>query len=352
MKIKNYGVIIEKRKTDYIAGKESAIGYEAIDGNWERSLPTKEPQGFAFDTMSCVTFSATNLIEDTINEKIKLGLISKEATDKMKSWGFFDEQGSFNCSDRFTAKMSGTKTNGNTLQAVWDSIRKDGLVPESVWPAGGKTWDEYMSEIPQQVKDFAKNILTVLDFQYEWLITGQCGTPDMAKIKEALRQCPLQIAAPVCPADSTGTYQPCGSCITQHATIIYKADGENFWQFDSYDPYSKKLSKHYSMPYILKAVVTEKKPAPIPEVKPFDHVFNQDLWYGQRSNEIAHLQRALIRLGYKTFDTGYYGPLTKAAVYEFQKKYAVANIVILWWNQGKYFGPLTMAKINEVLKVA
>jgi hypothetical protein len=347
----NHGVIIKKRNTDYIAGQETAIVFKEIkdDGNWFECLPKNEPQSFGFDTMSCVTFSALNLIETQVNFLVSAGLISTENIKKLTDWGFF-ENGKFNCSDRFTAKMSGTTKSGNTLQAVWDSIRKDGLVPESTWPATGiKDWDGWNSEIPQQVKDFAKNILTCLDFKYEWIITGNCGKPDKAKIKEALKQCPLQIAAPCCPKDDKEIYRPCGSCVTQHATEIYNATDDFYFQFDSYDKYIKTLSNDYPMPYILKGVVIEKTLAPAPVISPIDHSFNKDLNYGDRSKEVSWLQKALIFQGYKTFDTGYYGVLTAQAVSDFQWKYKVANPITLLWNRGRYFGPATRTKMNEII---
>ncbi len=352
----NRGVIIKKQKRDYIAGQETGIKYEVTNesGDWTEFLPTNETQYLKiFDTMSCVTFSAHNLIETAISQKIAKKTISDEAIKKLKEWGFFDENGKFNCSDRFTAKMSGTTKKGNTLQAVWDSIRKNGLVPESMWPATGVyNWDEWMKEIPQDIKDFAKNILTVLDFQYEWLVTNNCGEPNKDIIKEALKQCPLQIAAPSCPMDEDDRCHGCGSCVTQHATMIFGATNDYYMQYDSYDKYKKILCNDFVMPYILKGVVKEKTASPEPSTEQFNHAFYTNLFYGERSEEVMWLQKALIKLGYKTFATGYYGDLTAAALYEFMKKYSVTNILVLLWNKGKYFGPLTRAKMNEVLKVA
>ena len=54
--------------------------------------------------------------------------------------------------------MSGTTKEGNYLTKVGDSIRNDGLVPESVWGVDDsiKTWDDYYSEIPENISSWIR----------------------------------------------------------------------------------------------------------------------------------------------------------------------------------------------------
>ncbi len=66
------------------------------------------------------------------------------------------------------------------------------------------------------------------------------------------------------------------------------------------------------------------------------YCFNTDLYYGLTSNDVKNLQ---IILGV-TPTSGYFGPLTKAAVQRFQKQYGIP--------QTGYVGPLTRAKLNEL----
>ena len=136
--IKNYGVLLGQRRTDYIAG---TLPYEVRNssGDWEQYLPTGEKQfNRNMDTMACVSFSALNAIE------VQYKFLTGEE---------------INLSDRFTATMSGTTPKGNYLWKVADSLRHDGVVPEYSWPSPQDfTWDTYYSPVPvdtiNQAKDF------------------------------------------------------------------------------------------------------------------------------------------------------------------------------------------------------
>jgi len=74
-------------------------------------------------------------------------------------------------------------------------------------------------------------------------------------------------------------------------------------------------------------------------------VFSGDLYYGMTSSDVKCLQQFLTNLGSNIYPekliTGYYGPLTKAAV----KRYQVLQGII---TTG-YFGPLTRAAVNSKL---
>jgi len=74
-------------------------------------------------------------------------------------------------------------------------------------------------------------------------------------------------------------------------------------------------------------------------------VFSADLYYGMNSNQVKCLQQFLANLGSDIYPekliTGYYGPLTTAAVKRYQ---AMKNII-----QTGYFGPLTRTKVNQGL---
>jgi murein L,D-transpeptidase YcbB/YkuD len=71
--------------------------------------------------------------------------------------------------------------------------------------------------------------------------------------------------------------------------------------------------------------------------------FGQDLYYGLTSSEVKCLQQFLANLGESIYPgkliTGYYGPLTQAAVQRYQ---ALKGIITTG-----YFGPLTRAAINQ-----
>jgi hypothetical protein len=361
----NRGVIMPKkvRVTDWVAGAETGVSYVEVNlsGDWTTYLPTEEVQWLGFETYACVSFAALNVIETQVNFMSARGLISKSTMQKLRNWGFFDENGKFNCSDRFTAKVSGTKytgsSKGNGLTQVWDSIRHHddgsgfGLVPESMWPSKGvKTVDEFYKEIPQEVLDFAKNIWEIFDFKYDWVVPGNCGIPDLNLIKKHLKQTPLQVAAPCCSKDSKNIFIPCGTCVPQHSTTIYLVD-DYIEDFDHYTPnFRNKYSTQYPFPWILKGVVSLKSEIIVDNT--FNHAFYIDINLNETSDEVKWLQKGLKILGFfpqNVLETGYYGPITQQAVFAFQKQYKVANSVILWWNQGKYVGSSTRSALNKAL---
>jgi len=72
-------------------------------------------------------------------------------------------------------------------------------------------------------------------------------------------------------------------------------------------------------------------------------IFSQDLYYGMKASEVKCLQQFLANLGNNIYPekliTGYYGPLTQAAVQRYQ---ALKGIITTG-----YFGPLTRAAVNH-----
>lgn len=102
------------------------------------------------------------------------------------------------------------------------------------------------------------------------------------------------------------------------------------------------------LPYLS---VFQKMATPIPPVVPFKYYFAKDLVYGQRSQDVQALQKALKIddvFPQNVAETGFYGPTTQNAVRLFQRKYKVAS----WWElmivNGRRVGGKTRAKLNEL----
>jgi hypothetical protein len=308
----NTGVIIKQTKKDWQVGAESGVVYKEVCQDWTPYLPTYESQQTnLIATQACATFSALNCIETQLKQ---------QGIEK-------------NLSDRFTAKMSGTTHQGNYLQYVLDSIRSHGWLLEEDYPFV-ENWDEYYKEIPQYAKDIAFKNKENADWQvhYEWLNIGDCH-PNIEFLKYHLKQAPIQIA----------TSFASGGCVGEHAMMLFKVD-DKLHIFDSYRGGVVEQPLDYPLPYLMKVVVTKKvKPVDLP-IPPL----TRDLRFGDRLLDVKYLQRKLIKLGYlsKGLDTGWYGPLTKSAVYEFQKVNKVASWAILLWNQGRYVGLSTRKYLN------
>lgn len=209
--IKNFGVIEGQRDTDFIAG---TLPYEVRNpsGDWTPYLPPGEWQtNHVVDTMACVTFSALNSIEGQY--KLLTGVHREFA-------------------DRFTAKMSGTTNLGNYLYKVGDSIRKDGLVNQEVWPSPlDYTWDSYYEEIPQFIKVKGLEFLDEFSVAYEFI--------DFTKdsLIYHLKQSPIQVVIP------------------GHAVLNFLTTQQVIKYFDSYEPFIKETQQISSA---LKYVLTRK----------------------------------------------------------------------------------------------
>jgi hypothetical protein len=208
----NLGVILGQRAEDYIAGG-SPIQHEVRvpTGDWTPYLPSGEKQFSQFaDSMACVSFSALNCIETQIRF-----LTNIEP----------------NYSDRALAKMSNTQTNGNYLWRVADTIRQEGLIEESIWPAPQNfTWDDYYAQIPVQIENTAGVFLTKYDVLYEWL-------PDASKetLMHHLKQSPIQVVIP------------------GHAIMCFYSTDQVSKYFDTYEPFVKNYTPQFvaAMKYVV-----------------------------------------------------------------------------------------------------
>jgi len=90
---------------------------------------------------------------------------------------------------------------------------------------------------------------------------------------------------------------------------------------------------------------------------PANFTFKNDLKYGMTSDEVKHLQIILkTEIGSPTYPedvpaTGWFGPITKAAVIKFQEKYK--SEILAPWNLAAgtgLVGSTTRAKLNSLLK--
>ena len=266
--LKNTGFIsAPPEPADFIAGTVSGIPYEMKNaaGDWVDDLPTDEVQsGGGGDAQNCVSQSADNVLETQLNRFLRLGQVPLGLADWLKANGYFDLNGKTNFSDRFTAKMANTGPNGTTLKIVCDSIRHNGLLPESDW-----TWDwtqpwnrnEYYKEIPQNLKDKALSFLKFFDISYEVVRSIDSNNAPINFVLEEiqLKHAPLQYASATCPPWGDGIIPACDAP-AGHAYECYNIDDLKRWQniFDTYFPFRKKLAPDYSVPYIQKIVLSVK----------------------------------------------------------------------------------------------
>jgi len=262
MEQKNHGWLPEPngiRETDYINGKASGIEFEdrISDTNWSLYLPEDERQKInGVETMSCVTFSAINVCETQANYLLSYHKFSDEARTFFLNNGYI-VNGKFNFSDKFIAILSETTKQGNYLTKVVDTIRKVGLIPESMLPFGNpKTWEEYHnpSQITDEMKALGLESLKYFTLQYEWVYIPEMAKGETIdelhqKLYVQMRQAPFQFAK------------------NGHATQGYLAVYKDKWgEFDTYNPFKKDLPWTTSIPYIMKIVFSEKTEYTVEEI--------------------------------------------------------------------------------------
>ncbi len=194
--MKNTGVIFEQPKeTDLVFGANERVNHiiTLLDRNWYQYYSAGELQKMIEDTMSCVTFSAIKVISAKMNYLIKNNLISQTNFVWLKEKGYINAKGEFDASERFTSAMSGTTRQGNGGAKVGNSIRHDGLVPQSVCPWNGEKgdWFRDKANITQEAIDLGKEFTKRFDILYEKVEMGK-----MEKVFEALTHSPIQVFIP------------------------------------------------------------------------------------------------------------------------------------------------------------
>lgn len=368
----NTGVIIRDiRPTDWRSGGESGAVKKVLEASADYStyLPDEEAQAkwdaagsLLLDTSACVTFSGINDIETLITRMRSNGLMPAAHEAFLQAAGYVDKStGKVNFSDRFTAKMSGTTKAGNSLEYVGDSMRKDGLLPERdwAWPdmsdiPGHEKYDErfyrYYAEIPQELKDKAAEFAKRFRITYEWVLLG---TADNAKLYDALRYGPVQVAAAVCSPWSSNDGMPpipgCG-CSTQHATLIYGRRDDGAWRdFDHYKGFRKLLAGDYCIQWALQYFIEPitETAAPTRPAAPA-----AGIQFGEGATaRVKQLQMCLQYLKGKDGTPfmraglfGIYGSATQAAVARFQVENGITDN-----PQGYHYGPKTQAALAAAL---
>lgn len=81
------------------------------------------------------------------------------------------------------------------------------------------------------------------------------------------------------------------------------------------------------------------------------HIFRINLEYGQTSEEVKELQKRLQGLGYFPATqecTGYYGDVTRKAVFAFQQENLFLNFTQRFIYKGKYFSAMTRGALNNL----
>lgn len=313
MKTTNSGVILDPRSQadkalDYIAGAETPIKYEVLveTGDWSDWKPLDKRQYVErkFDTMNCTSFAVMQAIEVRLNRMLP-GLPDTHKKFLQKN-GYID-QNKVSLSSRFSGITSGNTQNGNYFQKVWETARKEGVLPELDLPIGGKTWFEYhdMTLVTQAMRNKAKKFLDYFTIQYDWL-EGFDQLPgfnlsEKMNTEKILKQCPINIGVPL---------------PVNHAIIMLRFNNNNRDNFDHYEPFLRQNDPR-DIGLALRGVVKVKEEILVQ--KPI-YFFTQDMQFGSVGAEVKMLQECLIYLGLLKpgLTTGKFLHITENAVKKLQ----------------------------------
>lgn len=382
--------ILPKFVTDWVFGGETAIDPTPRNAeiDWRPVSPDPKTQLMKVnsvsygDTNCCTNFSATNDLAAQMDWLIAHGQLDINGVNFLKSNGYIGADGKVNLSPRFNAVMSGTTPqNGNSLPNVWNSLRHDGIVPDSAWPmptaefatildngepqpppgtfqetsSTQKLWNAYFAPVPDSVKALGKQFAQWFDIQYEWVAYVGGGAKTPADFSQLLSVAPIQIATAVCTGWNTDDpIKACGAGSQHATTLLYVDPATNRYDiFDHYNPFMKQFAPDYSITYGMRGVISSKPQAPKPVATPFTYNYQVNLSLGTGLPADVRalqqgLQTALDKTGKPYMKPGVFGPFgpqTQIALGRFQVDHGIADA-----PQGHDFGPATRAALTEALK--
>lgn len=229
----NYGFIPDTIKDeDYVLGAYTKLSALVLqpDGQWDNFLPVKELQHkHGLETSNCVCYGVLNAIECLYKR-----LFNNE----------------MNYSDRYIGVLSETTPQGNSVQKVLETIRKEaGLIPEKLLPFSEdiNTWEEYYSPSPMapELLLFGKNWLLKYRLLHEWVF-GRNDRNKLTRLKSGLRYSPIGVSVAAWFKNSEGLYYKPEGTYWNHWVTCYGFVEGKYWKiYDSYDNTKKKLVWDY-----------------------------------------------------------------------------------------------------------
>jgi len=227
--MKDFGLVENLQEFGaYIFGDNNVpyIPYQ-LDGDWEPFLPQFESQRINFETFCCTVFGTLNAVE-TLYKRL-----------------YNDEQ---NYSERYVAVLAGLDgTKGTDPQIICETIRKEGLVAQSVLPMTSREEDFFnMSAVTDSVRAKGQNWLVQHDFKHDWVWSYSRPENYIELLRKALQTSPIGVSVSAW-NEVDGVYISEGK-VNNHWCMLYKIDDEGYpWVYDSYSNSKKKLSKDHNI---------------------------------------------------------------------------------------------------------
>lgn len=246
MKFKNYGLDIEKERTerssqDWKFGALSQPSLYAIPpATREAYLPTGEVQRGREDTQDCASRAPNNILAPQFTYAYQHALMRAENAQWLRDNGYVVD-GRIDFSDAFVSINSGTTRQGNSLKAPLEAIRKQGLIPKALLPLlPTMTWAQYNdpSRITDSMRELGKEFVRRFTINYEQV--------DRQRFADVLANDFLDVALFAWPSPRNGEY-PRSNDAFNHAVAMFALP--TFTIFDNYEEapqdFIKKLASDY-----------------------------------------------------------------------------------------------------------
>ncbi len=233
--------LAEQSPDDYQFGAVPAPNLYSLPEAFRNGhLPPGELQFAVEDFQDCASRSPDNAFEAYFTYAYHEKLLKPENVKWLEANGYV--QG-FNVtfSDRFTAILSGTTRQGNSLKAPLDCIHRYGLIPKMMLPKPeGATWDEYHnpSKITEEMRALGREFAARFSLNYDKVYA--------ADFPKALENDILCVAGFAWPSPVNGEYGPSNNP-PNHAFMLYK---NQYYAFDNYidetdGDFIKKLAPNF-----------------------------------------------------------------------------------------------------------
>lgn len=216
-----------------------------------------------------------------------------------------------------------------------------GTIPEerAPWTDDIKTKEQYFSLDYTSLKPEAVKWYGDWKMTHKWLWTTQISPAEKrVRIQEALTKGTVCGSVRAWKQKDGLYYKEVGEGDNHWVNIVQAKDNLPYKVQDSYPEtegdFIKDLDPLYDFGFAKVYFVT---PAP--------HIFLKNLGFQMMDEEVKHLQKALVSLGYSIPHavTNTYGTETRSAVWQFQVKNGIAD-------DGTHFGPRTRLAMNRALQ--
>ncbi len=237
------------QKQDYLFGGDNGIFNEVLfkNGNCVKYLPSDERQKrYNCETFACASFAPCNVLETIFNCLIANKRLIDEDVEWLRANGYFDAENKLNFSDRRIASLSGTTENGNTFKRPSDTIRHNGLIPEKMWeyPVSDKL---KFSEYHKEPEGDELRKIEALETEFKKRFALNYEVVFRNDFKMALHYSPLVIGV-FAWVYKNGFYVNHYNK-ANHASMLAFSDFTAHLDYDSYNPFIKRLDVNYKFHY-------------------------------------------------------------------------------------------------------